>query len=101
MPDLINDLPDKIYSTVGEGGVRISGGQKQRIGIARALFKKPSILILDEATSSLDKDTEIKLINNLINKLKNITIIIVTHKLDLIKNFDKILRIENSTIIII
>ena len=101
LPNLINSLPEKIYSTVGEGGIKVSGGQKQRIGIARALFKKPSILILDEATSSLDKDTEIKLINNLINKLKNITIIIVTHKLDLIKNFDKILRIENSKIKII
>ena len=94
-------MPENIYSIVGERGVKVSGGQKQRIGIARALFKKPSILILDEATSSLDKDTEIKLINNLINKLKNITIIIVTHKLDLIKNFDKILRIENSKIKII
>jgi len=101
LPNLINSLPEKIYSTVGEGGIKVSGGQKQRIGIARALFKKPSILILDEATSALDKDTEIKLINNLINKLKNITIIIVTHKLDLIKNFDKILRIENSKIKII
>ena len=98
LPNLINDLPDKIYSTVGEGGVRISGGQKQRIGIARALFKKPSILILDEATNALDKDTEIKLVNNLTNKLKNITIIIITHKLDLIKNFDKILKIEYSKI---
>ena len=101
LPNLINSLPEKIYSTVGEGGIKVSGGQKQRIGIARALFKKPSILILDEATSALDKDTEIKLVNNLINKLKNITIIIVTHKLDLIKNFDKILRIENSKIKII
>ena len=101
LPNLINSLPEKIYSTVGEGGVKVSVGQKQRIGIARALFKKPSILILDEATSALDKDTEIKLVNNLINKLKNITIIIVTHKLDLIKNFDKILRIENSKIKII
>ena len=101
LPNLINSLPEKMYSTVGEGGVKISGGQKQRIGIARALFKKPSILILDEATSALDKDTEIKIVNNLINKLKNITIIIVTHKLDLIKNFDKILRIENSKIKII
>ena len=72
--------------------------QKQRIGIARALFKKPSILILDEATNALDKNTEIKLVNNLTNKLKNITIIIITHKLDLIKNFDKIIKIENSKI---
>ena len=101
LPNFINNLPEKIYSTVGEGGIKISGGQKQRIGIARALFKKPSILILDEATSALDKDTEIKLVNNLVNKLKNITIIIVTHKLDLIKNFDKILRIEDSKIKII
>ena len=79
---------------MGERGIRLSGGQRQRVRIARAFYRKPKILILDEATSALDKDIEIKLVNNLINKLKNITIIIVTHKLDLIKNFDKILRIE-------
>ena len=93
---LINNLPQKVDSAVGEGGAKISGGQKQRIGIARALFKKPSILILDEATNALDKETEIKLVNNLINKLKDTTIIMVTHKLDLVKNFNKTVKIEKA-----
>ena len=98
---LIKNLPKKINSIVGEGGSRISGGQKQRIGIARALFKKPSILILDEATNALDKNTEVKLVNSLINKLRNTTIIMVTHKLNLVKDFDKTLKIDNCKIKII
>ena len=95
---MVDSLPEKINTIVGEGGVKISGGQKQRIGIARALFKKPSILILDEATNALDKDTEVKIVNNLINNLNDVTIIMVTHKLDLIKNFNKIITIEDNKI---
>jgi len=95
---MVNSLPKKINTIVGEGGVKISGGQKQRIGIARALFKKPSILILDEATNALDKDTEVKIVNNLINNLNDVTIIMVTHKLDLIKDFNKIISIEDKKV---
>ena len=95
---MVDSLPEKINTIVGEGGIKISGGQKQRIGIARALFKKPSILILDEATNALDKDTEVKIVNNLINNLNDVTIIMVTHKLDLIKNFNKIITIEDNKI---
>jgi len=101
LSDFINGLPSKVKTIVGEGGAKLSGGQKQRIGIARALFKKPSILIMDEATNALDKETDVKLISNLINNLKNITIIMVTHKSDLSVNFNKIIKIENKKIIII
>ena len=98
LTSMVDGLPKKINTIVGEGGVKISGGQKQRIGIARALFKKPSILILDEATNALDKDTEVKIVNNLINNLKDVTIIMVTHKLDLIKDFDKIISLEDKKV---
>jgi ATP-binding cassette, subfamily B, bacterial PglK len=98
LTSMVDSLPEKINAIVGEGGVKISGGQKQRIGIARALFKKPSILILDEATNALDKDMEVKIVNNLINNLNDVTIIMVTHKLDLIKNFNKIITIEDNKI---
>ena len=101
LSNLVNSLPEKMDSLIGEEGAKISGGQKQRIGIARALFKKPSILILDEATNALDSHTEIKLIDNLIHELKNMTIIMVTHKKNLVKNFDKILKVEGSKVKII
>ncbi len=84
---------------VGERGVRLSGGEKQRVGIARALYKKPTILILDEATSSLDTITEKDIIKS-INSLKNkITIIIVTHRLNTVKDCEKILFLKNGKLI--
>ena len=84
---------------VGERGVRLSGGEKQRVGIARALYKRSEIMILDEATSSLDTVTEKQIIDS-INKLKNkLTIIIVTHRLSTIKNCDKIFLIRQGMLI--
>ncbi len=81
---------------VGERGVRLSGGEKQRVGIARALYKKSKILILDEATSSLDTVTE-KQIMDSINKLKNkFTIIIVTHRLSTIEDCDRIFLVKDG-----
>jgi len=83
---------------VGERGIRLSGGEKQRVGIARALYKKPDILILDEATSSLDVVTEKEIIRS-INQLKNkLTIIIVSHRLSTVENCDKIFLISNGKI---
>ena len=95
---VINELPKKYETTVGERGVRLSGGQRQRIGIARALYHNPQLLILDEATSALDNQTE-KAVMDAINNLgKQITIVIVAHRLNTIKMCDKIFVLERGKI---
>tara|TARA_A100000164_G_C21939685_1_gene789969 strand:- start:3074 stop:4765 length:1692 start_codon:yes stop_codon:yes gene_type:complete len=91
--DFVNELEDGINTAVGEKGVQISGGQRQRIAIARELYRKPELLILDEATSALDEKTEnqfLQFIDNLKNKL---TIIIVSHRKNTLKNCEKILEL--------
>ena len=93
---IVNELPSQYQTTVGENGVRLSGGQRQRIGIARALYHNPQILILDEATSALDNLTE-RAVMEAVQKLrKNITIIIIAHRLSTVKNCDKIFLIEKG-----
>ena len=99
LTEFILNLDEGINTFVGERGVRLSGGQRQRIGIARALYHNPPVLILDEATSSLDNQTE-KGFMEAINKLKkNKTIIIVAHRLSTVSQCDKIFKIENGRII--
>ena len=93
---VVNDLPEKYQTTIGERGIRLSGGQRQRIGIARALYHSPQVLILDEATSALDNITE-KVVMDAVNNLrKNITIIIIAHRLNTIKKCDKIFLLEKG-----
>lgn len=96
--DFVSVLPKGLDTIVGERGSNISGGQKQRLGIARALYRNPDILLLDESTNSLDSDTEDKLIKDLLNIKKDLTIIFVTHKINILKNFDKVYEIKNSNI---
>tara|TARA_B110000027_G_C16120383_1_gene302523 strand:- start:2630 stop:4378 length:1749 start_codon:yes stop_codon:yes gene_type:complete len=94
----VNSLPDKEDALVGEKGVKISGGQAQRLGIARALYRSPSIMLLDEATSSLDLETEKDFINS-INGIKNkLTMIIITHRVASLDICDKIYNIENGSL---
>ena len=96
---VINELPQKYLTTIGESGVRLSGGQRQRIGIARALYHKPQILILDEATSALDNQTE-QIVMEAIKKLgKDITIILVAHRLNTVKNCDVIFKFEKGKLV--
>lgn len=96
LSDLIEQLPLGVETLVGDGGVKLSGGEKQRVAIARSLLKNPEILILDEATSSLDSKTE-RLVQEAIDEvIKERTAIIIAHRLSTIKNVDKIVVIENG-----
>lgn len=91
-----NDLPQKYHTTIGERGVRLSGGQRQRIGIARALYHNPQVLILDEATSALDNNTEKQLMNEIKKLDKNITIVMIAHRLSIVKECNSIILLEKG-----
>ncbi len=97
--DFVKNLDDKENTIVGERGVKISGGQAQRLGIARALYRSPKIILLDEATSSLDIETEGDFIDSINNVKDKYTIIIITHRMASLKICDKIFKIENGSII--
>ena len=96
--EFIGDLTSGYNSSVGETGIRFSGGQKQRIGLARALYLKPSILVLDEATSALDSVTESKILNSLKNFDKNMSLIMVTHRLSTLINCDQVICLKKGVI---
>jgi subfamily B ATP-binding cassette protein MsbA len=97
--DFIEKLPNKYESKIGENGIKLSGGQKQRLSIARAILKNSSIILLDEATSSLDSESESVIQHAIENLTKNKTTIIIAHRLSTVMNCDKILVFENGQII--
>ena len=96
LEEFVASLPDKLGTVVGERGVRLSGGQRQRIGIARALYHNPSVLVLDEATSSLDTPTEHGVMQAVQALQGSKTVIIVAHRLSTVEYCDRLYRIEDS-----
>ena len=97
--NFIREFPDDFETVVGDRGIKLSGGQRQRIAIARAIIKDPSILILDEATSSLDSESESEVQKALEELMKNRTSIIIAHRLATIRNADRILVIEKGSLV--
>ena len=97
--EFINELPQGLETLVGERGVRLSGGQRQRIGIARALYHDPSILVLDEATSSLDTATECEVMDAVRALKGDKTLIIIAHRLSTVEQCDRLYRLEQGKIV--
>ena len=93
---VIGELSEQYQTIIGERGVRLSGGQRQRIGIARALYHSPQVLILDEATSALDIQTEKAVMDAVNNLSKNLTIILIAHRLNTVKGCDMIYLLEKG-----
>lgn len=97
--ELIEKLPQKDQTLIGEKGIKLSGGEKQRLGLARAIFKDPQVLFLDEATSHLDIESEEKIQDSLHKFFKTITAVVIAHRLTTIKEMDRILVMEDGQII--
>lgn len=97
--DFVHKLPKGVETLIGEKGVKLSGGEKQRLGIARAVFKNPEILFLDEATSHLDVESEQKIQDSLAHFFKDVTAVVIAHRLSTIKEMDRIIVIEDGKII--
>jgi ATP-binding cassette subfamily B protein len=97
--DFINELPEGYATLVGERGVKLSGGQRQRVAIARAMIKNAPILVLDEATSSLDSDSELLIQDALWKLMENRTAIVIAHRLSTIQRMDRIVVLENGEIV--
>ena len=99
LEDFVASLPDGLDTIVGERGVRLSGGQRQRIGVARALYNNPDVLVLDEATSSLDTETEHGVMQAVQALQGEKTVIIVAHRLSTVEYCDRLYRLENARIV--
>ena len=95
----VNRFPDKLDTLIGERGVSLSGGQKQRIALARALIRKPELLILDDAFSHLDSDTEEEILENIQSQLCETTTLIISHRLSAVRSADRIVVMDAGKIV--
>jgi ABC-type multidrug transport system fused ATPase/permease subunit len=93
-----NDLLSGYKTIIGDRGIRLSGGQRQRLGIARALYSQPTVLVLDEATSALDVLTENRILTSIRNMKRDLTVILITHRLKAVKNCDNIIFLKDGNI---
>jgi len=98
LSNFIDSLPNGVHTKVGERGVKLSGGQKQRIGIARALYKRASLIIFDEATSALDESTENAVMEAIDGLDSSITMLIIAHRTSTLKNCNKVIELKNGNI---
>lgn len=98
LTDLVDSLPDGIRTVIGERGATLSGGQRQRVGIARALYRQPSVLVLDEATSALDNETEHLLSQAIYGLRGELTVLIVAHRLSTVQHADQIVFLEGGSV---
>jgi ATP-binding cassette, subfamily B, bacterial PglK len=98
LSDIVESLPDGLDTVVGERGIRLSGGQRQRIAIARALYKRPSVLVMDEGTSALDNATEAALISAIRSFRDDLTVVMIAHRLSTVRQADRIFFIANGRI---
>jgi ABC-type bacteriocin/lantibiotic exporter with double-glycine peptidase domain len=99
LDEFVDLLPNKLNTITGEKGIQLSGGQKQRLGIARAIYRDSKILILDEATNALDSQLEEDLIKSLLLEYKEKTVIMITHKLNIISYFSRKIKIQDMVLI--
>ena len=95
----IESTPESYESFVGERGIRLSGGQRQRLGIARALYKRAQVLIFDEATSALDTATEDALMNAVNQLSKELTIVMIAHRLSTVERCDRVICLDNGRVV--
>ena len=99
--EFIESSPQGYKTFVGERGIRLSGGQRQRIGIARALYKQASVLIFDEATSALDNATEAALMDSIEGLSRELTIVMIAHRLTTVERCDRVFELSNGSLLAI
>ena len=99
LAEFIESLPEQYETIVGERGIRLSGGQRQRIGIARALYKRASVLVFDEATSALDNETEAAVMGAIERLQRDLTILIIAHRVTTVAMCDKVIKLDGGEVV--